>query len=1009
MMTRLKQWLACLLSVALLVSALPAGALAEGQGVASEAVDLSGAFVPQRAGTEYQLDNGDFDLSAELTIDGETPDENTAIHDGTAFNVRLEWALPSGVMYTPEDTFTYTLPDAIPATDSSGPITTSSGTVIGNFVISGRKVSVQYNETFLSQGDRSGWLNINGQFNLEDIQTETGSIIIKLPGDVEYEVAVESEGGLAIEKTATMRVDNDAHRVYIDYTLKLTAIRRNTNVEIEDVITAAMNEQSKNGNILRWTLEDVQYSNGCKELVGFDSAAGNRTASGTIAEMPEGSSVTIQYTIEVNCVGITTDEATIYSNEATASSDQTTPVQAEQHVSVLPVAIGKRGTLGDDGKTITWEIEVRAGEFDSVVVKETEFDASLQMADDDTVVTVTRDGGKTETTTLGALKAGYMLNNQPKGALHKLTFQATLKDGVTPQGVQNKAAVQAPNVEAQAYVTLAQATLWKQTVKHDIGKDRIDWKTTFDLTSDVDSVTFEDYIDAAAGANEELKHALDTDIGSVRLTWAENATATAQDLSPQISIEDGRIKVTVQNAKAGRYVLYCSTTYVRPMATDTQGEEKLVNHASYDIGSDGKRDGATNAVQAVPLNYISKTASAIDGGNVTWTVTFNKEMPVGYRDVTVTDTLPEGLEFVSATFAGKPVTPTVQGRELTFALTDANLNEALVIQTQVTDYTQLKESLVLTNTAQLFIGDAAYPPVTAQATVDPPEVATKEQVYTQNTHPVVEYTITINPKEIDLIPEGAEQTFTLTDEIGLALRFEQDTLTVNGSKWSGDVEFAGNTMRIHGLEDETAYVIQYKARIVLDSGTDFDGAGWNQVDISPIEIPGSNQSSTELTGEVLEATAGGESSTLKVSIFKKDDSGDPVQGATFTLYSYGTGTEPDGSGEEVTRLTSGENGETAQFEVQFDTIYRFVETGVPAGYEPGDSKLPYFVRPSKGSSTQYGANVQVLTGYQEYEFEAVNPKLRAGSLSIEKKLAEGAPDNTFTFMVAVDGQPYRVC
>ena len=331
------------------------------------------------------------------------------------------------------------------------------------------------------------------------------------------------------------------------------------------------------------------------------------------------------------------------------------------------------------------------------------------------------------------------------------------------------------------------------------------------------------------------------------------------------------------------------------------------------------------------------------------------------------------------------------------------MNEALVIQTQVTDYTQLKESLVLTNTAQLFIGDAAYPPVTAQATVDPPEVATKEQVYTQNTHPVVEYTITINPKEIDLIPEGAEQTFTLTDEIGPALRFEQDTLTVNGSKWSGDVEFAGNTMRIHGLEDETAYVIQYKARIVLDSGTDFDGAGWNQVDISPIEIPGSNQSSTELTGEVLEATAGGESSTLKVSIFKKDDSGDPVQGATFTLYSYGTGTEPDGSGEEVTRLTSGENGETAQFEVQFDTIYRFVETGVPAGYEPGDSKLPYFVRPSKGSSTQYGANVQVLTGYQEYEFEAVNPKLRAGSLSIEKKLAEGAPDNTFTFMVAVDG------
>ena len=260
-------------------------------------------------------------------------------------------------------------------------------------------------------------------------------------------------------------------------------------------------------------------------------------------------------------------------------------------------------------------------------------------------------------------------------------------------------------------------------------------------------------------------------------------------------------------------------------------------------------------------------------------------------------------------------------------------------------------------------------------------MATKGQLYTQSTHPIVQYTITINPKALDLIPEGAEQAFTLTDEIGPALRFEQDTLTVNGSAWDGGVEFAGNTMRIHGLKDETAYEIKYKARIVLDSGTDFDGDGWNQVDISPIEIPGSNDSSTELTGEVLEATAGGESSTLKVSIFKKDDSGDPVQGATFTLYSYGTGTEPDeGAKKEVATLVSGENGETAQFDVTFDTIYRLVETGVPAGYGQGDSELPYFVRPSKGSDKQYGANVQVLTGYQEYEFEVVNPKLKAGSL-----------------------------
>lgn len=58
MMTRLKQWLACLLSVALLVSALPAGALAEGQGVASEAVDSPAPLCRSGRGRNTSLTTG---------------------------------------------------------------------------------------------------------------------------------------------------------------------------------------------------------------------------------------------------------------------------------------------------------------------------------------------------------------------------------------------------------------------------------------------------------------------------------------------------------------------------------------------------------------------------------------------------------------------------------------------------------------------------------------------------------------------------------------------------------------------------------------------------------------------------------------------------------------------------------------------------------------------------------------------------------------------------------------
>lgn len=112
-------------------------------------VPSTAVFVTAEGGTEHQLDDGTFNLSAELTIDGKEPDENTVIHDGTKFSIRLSWTLPPSAEYTPGDTFTYTLPDAIPET-------TNEGKELGSFQIDGRKVTVRYNETFLSQGDRSG-------------------------------------------------------------------------------------------------------------------------------------------------------------------------------------------------------------------------------------------------------------------------------------------------------------------------------------------------------------------------------------------------------------------------------------------------------------------------------------------------------------------------------------------------------------------------------------------------------------------------------------------------------------------------------------------------------------------------------------------------------------------------------------------------------------------------------------------------------------------------------------
>ena len=195
-----KRWLAMLLCVGMLCQPGLFSAFAQ-EGPASPAPGTVQSGAPSatpgeapaaapaaaaapRAGTEYPLTNADFSLSGTLTIDGETPDENTVIQDGTKFNIRLEWKLPAGQAYTAEDTFTYTLPEAIPATSRSGDITNSGGEKIGTFSIDGRTVTIQYTQEFLNQSERSSWLNVSGEFQLEDIEAPGGTITIELPGKV---------------------------------------------------------------------------------------------------------------------------------------------------------------------------------------------------------------------------------------------------------------------------------------------------------------------------------------------------------------------------------------------------------------------------------------------------------------------------------------------------------------------------------------------------------------------------------------------------------------------------------------------------------------------------------------------------------------------------------------------------------------------------------------------------------------------------------------------------------
>lgn len=947
-------------------------------------------------GARYDILTETTKQDSTLTVNGALigDDDTVIVSNGDAFRFWISFALVNGATYTPSDVFYYKIPEGLNLSNkTSGTLTAANGTETGTWRIADGYLTFQYTDAFLDQSNRETTFALEGTFDVEAGKDYGDDVTFTLIGGKEYTVKVRNDVGLTIKKDAQKVVDQDAHRVYVDYTVTLTADKDNTNVVITDTIAG-----------------------GSATLI--DSSAQTTTTGGasipvrgdgmnwTVEEMPKGSTVTLAYRVETGD-NISTTSAT-FTNTAQAESTEVSTVQATTSTYVRQVSLAKTGEKLEDA--YRWTITVRPGEFNSFSLRDSM--GAGNVYDDDATVAVTRhlqDGTSAvcATPTFGDLRAGYTYTEAATVDMANVDHYTLVYDTpATPDQLVINNAVQETNMGsrwiARAQITNGVVGDWwirKASENVDEVNRTITWNITFNVPERCESL----FIDDIIYKDSNLSHAISPDTaggatpGEVTLTKADGTTVKASltDASVggrwivQIGVSDG--------LEAGTYSLQVTSTYDPEGYTGTNLRPQLVNRV--ELSADGSQKVYTQGYANPHANYITKAVASqgvYEGSKyyIDWTIRLADSIPAG-STATITDTLPDGLSFVSATFNGSSVDPTVNsGNTLTFDVSGATSGQSIVVRTEVDGWVGggFTEQRDFANIAQITVGKAEYPVVTATATVDPPDLIDKTGTYNTSTAPYIDYTVTVNNNAIDLVPDGG--TIEVRDTLGTALRFVEGSLKVDGESWAS-YTVHGDTLTISGLADGKQYTITYQALVLKVPGAQLSGSeATNSVSIVGIGAD-AGSAGTTYEGTVQRGTASTSSSVLTARIYKHDEAYNPLAGAQFAVYSYGSAAYPEAETERTLVYTfeSDENGAVTNvrnvdgdlvldangdpatsLELGYDTIYRIVETKAPEGYDVGaDTGL--FVRPGN-NGTEYADNIMRLDGYYEYLFEFENPPHR---------------------------------
>ncbi len=561
------------------------------------------------------------------------------------------------------------------------------------------------------------------------------------------------------------------------------------------------------------------------------------------------SEVRITYSVPVDVDGIL-DGTAGKNNTVTATADKLTPASATASAKASKPSISKSGKY-EDGKLV-WTITVNTGSYSLLNPEFTVTDIpGLNLDEEDVIAAIgslTID--KTAFTDNGNGTYTYTYKTEPDAA-NQLT-DTTYKNSASVKFTDITGTPEFTSDEASAVVGKSLSEFVDKTYGAMDSNRNLTWNIKVEMPDiAAKSVTINDYFSSTdkgimdydtfkvngtytiVSNNNYNNNKQPTDIGYYSWNKADNFNLKIVDTDflNDIAANDKDIVLSYSTAVPDGVVQLTNFTDVTIETDDTAVSD-----------NDSETFKCDTAQKYVTTTQQFPTASQYEFP-VVWGIKFlvNEPLKVGDK-ITVVDTLPEGFTYVSSRVSarddtGYSVVPqdclsaTVSGNTVTFVLTvtqaliDEDINASwdeyaariiyLTHADKEHDNIYLNGATTYTNTASVKIRDTDIGKVSSDVTLEPDdsEVVTKDCVTTpasENESAYASYTISINPNKDNLSPGD---TLTATDTLGSRLTLDESSIKV-----IPDAPFNVNGQVItFTLQDETSYVITYKANFVAIS------------------------------------------------------------------------------------------------------------------------------------------------------------------------------------------------
>lgn len=235
------------------------------------------------------------------------------------------------------------------------------------------------------------------------------------------------------------------------------------------------------------------------------------------------------------------------------------------------------------------------------------------------------------------------------------------------------------------------------------------------------------------------------------------------------------------------------------------------------------------------------------------------------------------------------------------------------------------------------------------------DILKKEYTYNQDTAPNVRYKITVNEGAIKL-NEGKD--IELVDEMGSALDYYMNSLTINGNKATANQVSYDETKHVLKIiiPDEKKVVLEYEATINLPVGEDSSALNetnaYNKCSLRGKGNVSEFETRVNLKGKVFESSGSSTGKGVSIKLYKcdKNDQTDALEKAKFSCseVTYDSNFETT-----ATKLKAeGETLPTGYLTfsgLSRNVLYRIVETEAPDNYKL-DATPHYFI--FKGNSEE---------------------------------------------------------